>query len=194
MLEDVLVALAALLSHAARGRPPLLGSLGGARLVAPLLGRPQPALRMLGLRLLAICLRRGPAPGGPGAAPGSPSAGGGGGGGAAAAEGLWAAVGDALAAFPLTAHTREALLLLACAGSPAGQCAPSPPHAPRSSLQGPGQRLLWVRGLLRHDACTWTQRGVHGQGERLGGRKLRLPGLSARQRALPASWCLVAGY
>jgi len=144
VLEDVLVALAALLSHAARGRPPLLGSLGGARLVAPLLSRPQPALRMLGLRLLAICLRRGPARGGPGVPPGAPRAGGGGGGGAAAAEGLWAAVGDALAAFPLTAHTREALLLVACAGSPAGQCAAPPARAPLVP-QGLDQRSLWVK-------------------------------------------------
>lgn len=90
----------------------------------PLLSREEPALRMLGLRLLAICLRRDPALGSLGSGSGSGS-------GvpasvdAAAMEGLWATAGDALATFPLTPPTREALLLLACAGSPSGRCGPA---------------------------------------------------------------------
>ena len=115
MLEDVLVTLAALLAHTPPGRPLALSGLGGARLVISLLSREEPALRMLGLRLLAICLRRDPALGSLGSGPGSWED-------AAAAEGLWAAVGDALATFPLTPPTREALLLLACVGSPSGRC------------------------------------------------------------------------
>lgn len=134
MLEDVLVTLAALLSHTPPGRPLLLSGLGGARLVVSLLSREQPALRMLGLRLLAICLRQVPALGiGLGSEPGSP--GGSGAETAAAAQGLWAAVGDALATFPLTAPTREALLLIACAGSPSGQCG-------LAGVQAAGSRLV----------------------------------------------------
>ncbi|KAK9836952.1 hypothetical protein WJX81_002248 [Elliptochloris bilobata] len=120
MLEDVLVTLAALLAHTPPGRQPALSGLGGARLVVSLLSREQPALRMLGLRLLAICLRRDRGPGSAGSGSGLRSEGAASED-AAAAEGMWAAVGDALATFPLTPLTREALLLLACAGSPSGR-------------------------------------------------------------------------
>ena len=75
---------------------------------------------MLGLRLLAICLHRDPALGslgsGSGSGSGAPASED-----ATAVEGLWAAAGDALAMFPLTAPTREALLCWpAPAARPAG--------------------------------------------------------------------------
>lgn len=53
MLEDVLIAVLDLLRAVAPGRLPLLVRGGGACLFATLLSREQPALRILGLHLLA---------------------------------------------------------------------------------------------------------------------------------------------
>ena len=53
MLEDVLIALLDLLRHTPPGRLPLLAGMSGARLFVSLLSREQPALRILGLHLLA---------------------------------------------------------------------------------------------------------------------------------------------
>ena len=53
MLEDVLIALLDLLRATPAGRIPLLAGPGGAQLFVSLLGREQPALRILGLHLLA---------------------------------------------------------------------------------------------------------------------------------------------
>ncbi len=53
MLEDVLIATLDLLRHTPPGRIPLLAGSGGAQLFVSLLSREQPALRILGLHLLA---------------------------------------------------------------------------------------------------------------------------------------------
>ena len=53
MLEDVLIALLDLLRHPPPRRLPLLAGMSGARLFVSLLSREQPALRILGLHLLA---------------------------------------------------------------------------------------------------------------------------------------------
>ena len=53
MLEDVLIAILDLLRHTPPGRVPLLAGLSGAQLFVSLLSREQPALRILGLHLLA---------------------------------------------------------------------------------------------------------------------------------------------
>ena len=53
MLEDVLIAVLDLLRHTPLGRIPLLAGMSGAQLFASLLSREQPALRILGLHLLA---------------------------------------------------------------------------------------------------------------------------------------------
>lgn len=53
MLEDVLIAILDLLRHTPPGRIPLLAGTGGAQLFVSLLSREQPALRILGLHLLA---------------------------------------------------------------------------------------------------------------------------------------------
>ena len=53
MLEDVLIAVLDLLRHTPPGRIPLLAGMSGAQLFVSLLSREQPALRILGLHLLA---------------------------------------------------------------------------------------------------------------------------------------------
>ena len=53
MLEDVLIAILDLLRHTPPGRVPLLAGMSGAQLFVSLLSREQPALRILGLHLLA---------------------------------------------------------------------------------------------------------------------------------------------
>ncbi len=53
MLEDLLIAILDLLRHTPPGRIPLLAGSGGAQLFVSLLSREQPALRILGLHLLA---------------------------------------------------------------------------------------------------------------------------------------------
>ena len=53
MLEDVLIAILDLLRHTPPGRIPGLAGASGAQLFVSLLSREQPALRILGLHLLA---------------------------------------------------------------------------------------------------------------------------------------------
>ena len=53
MLEDVLIALLDLLRACPPGRLPLLAGASGAQLFVSLLSREQPALRILGMHLLA---------------------------------------------------------------------------------------------------------------------------------------------
>ncbi|KAK9905588.1 hypothetical protein WJX75_002584 [Coccomyxa subellipsoidea] len=106
-LEDVLIAILDLLRHTPPGRIPLLAGSGGAQLFLSLLSREQPALRILGLHLLAYFVPYMHAKGAESEE---------------ALAGFWAAVADALLMFPLTPTVRESLLQLLCAnaGSQAG--------------------------------------------------------------------------
>lgn len=105
MLEDVLIAILDLLRHTPPGRIPVLGGSGGAQLFISLLSREQPALRILGLHLLAFFVPYMHATG------------------VESEEilaGFWTAITDALLMFPLSRAVRESLLQLLCTNAAQG--------------------------------------------------------------------------
>eukprot|EP00884_Botryococcus_braunii_P012042 jgi/Botrbrau1/20839/Bobra.0156s0064.1 len=126
MLEDVLDLLLLLLRSSSPARPlllPLLQAMGGPALFISLLQREGQALRLQGIRTLALLLASISADAPRTASADSSSRGAGGPGWVPPAgfepTGLWALVGESLMTFPLTRPLRDGLLEFLCpAGSP----------------------------------------------------------------------------